>query len=442
MNKTYNRRTIDGRKFQFLALPGTNLFKFELVNTIGSNIERAVEKATGKNIYGLSHFIEHLGFRAPKDYTTEELMKLLKTEGTYNASTDHDRINYWFKTTSQKMPTAINLVCNYALNDLKNIPADEFETEKKVVYNEAKRYADDDQTMFYFNTVPALCGYHVEDNVLGIPETIDKFTLQDAIETKALFLKHGKMVINITYDPNVLNEHFIADEVNKELDRFEIPVDMMNKIPFPIELHDTMLAYPTVENVLLENASEQAMTSVCLDVIDNSGQVGPTNIVVARLVNNYLSRWADTSLTDIIREQHGLTYGVNFYDSNISFKPYTFFGCDVTRGDEELLMKLFKESINRTVNNFDKHLYYSLMEVQELKRTMRYVNLENFESLHWTALWYPNIIEKYADEFRHSIDEAFTLFDKNEYTYDNIVQYLKCVQDVVNNEYYSVVSNV
>ncbi len=82
MNKTFRRITQNGRRFQLLTLPGANLYKFEIINLYGANIEREIEKSLGTNVYGLSHFIEHLGFRAPKDFSTNTLMDLLKTEGT------------------------------------------------------------------------------------------------------------------------------------------------------------------------------------------------------------------------------------------------------------------------------------------------------------------------------------------------------------------------
>ena len=98
---------------------------------MGSNIEKVYENRHNKNVYGISHLVEHLSFRSPKDYTSEELLEKLKSEGTYNASTDHDRINYWFKTTTDRTKLAINLISNVALNNLSKISDEEFQIEKK-----------------------------------------------------------------------------------------------------------------------------------------------------------------------------------------------------------------------------------------------------------------------------------------------------------------------
>ena len=204
MARSYKQITQNNKTFNMLALPGTNFFKIELINMMGSNIERVYGEKFDKNVFGISHFIEHLAFRSPKDYTSPELLKHLKQDGTYNASTDYDRINYWFQTTMDRIDLGIKLIANIALNNLDRIPQDEFNTERKVVFNEAKRYADDDQTMFWFNSTKSLTGYTDEDNVIGIPETIDTFTQSDCIAIKNSFLQSAETIFNVTFDPTLL----------------------------------------------------------------------------------------------------------------------------------------------------------------------------------------------------------------------------------------------
>lgn len=101
--RTYKQIFSNGNTYNMLALPGTNYFKFQILNKMGSHIERSYNKKNNGNVYGISHFIEHLGFRNPKDYTTAELMTTLKNEGNYNASTDYDRIDYWFETSMDRV---------------------------------------------------------------------------------------------------------------------------------------------------------------------------------------------------------------------------------------------------------------------------------------------------------------------------------------------------
>lgn len=431
MNKTFKRINSNGREFQLLTLPGTNLYKFEVINLYGANIERVIEKGGGPNVYGLSHFIEHLGFRAPQDYSTNVLLDRLKTEGTYNASTDHDRINYWFKTTMEHVNIGTRLVCNFALNNLMRIPDDEFEIEKKVVYNEAKRYADDDQTMFYFNTTPTVCGYNKEDNIIGIPETIETFTLDQAVMLKKVFLANGRQLYNITYDPMVMTEDAVLSLVNAELDRFPLPI-RDSELDIVDDNYRELLRTPRVGHFTLESESEQAMTTLFMDNVRQSW--------TSQIANNYLGRYAtNTSLDDIIREQNGLTYGVGFYEDLVSYKPFTILSCDVSRGTEDRLMELFNESINKSVQGFTETEYNKLMKTARLKRTMRNVNQENYDTLFWMSLWYPNLIDANPDLFAENLDAAATYLDGEFATYEKIQEHLTRTQQLVNDEQWSLV---
>jgi len=431
MKKTFKQINRNGKTFNMLGLPNTNFFKFEIVNKYGSNIERIYQEQTGKNVYGISHFIEHLGFRSTKDFTTQELMKFLKNEGSYNASTSFDRIDYYFQTTMNRIDLGINLVCNYTLNPLDKISEEEFNIEKKVVINEAKRYADDSQTMFWFNSTPALCGYNVDDNIIGIPKTIETFTLKDCIEIKDIFLSSAENVYNVTFDSSVLTAIEVVEKIENELIRHK-PLGIskpLSKIDY-----NNALKSPKNVDVKLHNKSEQSMTLVNLDVV--------SNIVVADVGNSYLSSYAeDTSLDDIIREQNGLTYGIYLYTSNIAYKPYSSFGCDVSKGDEELLMKLFKESVNKSVDNWNDDTYIKLMKSRKLKRTISLLDQKNYDIWHERATWYPEIIEELKDVLSEDLDKAMDIMDSKISTKDSIGKYLELFRDKVNSKDFGKVTN-
>jgi len=436
MKKTFKRRTINGHNFQLLTLPGTDLFKFEVVNMFGAHIERVIEKSIYQNVYGISHFIEHLGFRATRDYTTEELMEMLKIHGSYNASTDHNRINYWFKTNTERAATAINLVCNYAFNDLTKISEEEFETEKKVVYNEAKRYADDDQTMFYFNMETTACGYHPEDNVIGIPETIDTFTLADAIEVKRIFLELGNrgcQTFNITYDPSVISEEEVIGLVEHELKTWTIETDD-DRLDNIFKDYINRLGQPCIGEFTIPNESEQAMTAIMMDVID-------TDIIAARLGNGFLTSYSKSSLNDLIREKNGLTYGVHLYEDTIAYYPYTLFACDVTRGTEDLMMSLFEQSINESADAFDEDEYNKLMDTIRLKRTLSFIDQQKYDAFHWMSIMYPYLVEKYKEWYENDLDDAYNKLELEVASYESIKNYIERVRSAVNTKTYSILTN-
>lgn len=430
--RTFKTIERNGKKFNILALPNTNFFKFEIINMYGSHIERIYKARTGKDVYGISHFIEHLGFRETKDYTTSELMKLLKNEGNYNASTDYDRINYWFQTTMHNTRLAIKLVCNIALNDLTKIPEDQFEIEKKVVFNEAKRYADDDQTMFYFNIVKSLCEYEEDDNVIGIPETIDGFTLEDAIAVKDIFLQTTNNVYNLTFDPTVLTEDEVLDMVESELSRFK----PLCKTPAVSQAeYDSVVVQPKKIKTTIVNDSEQFMTNLNFDIND-------VNPITAIYGNDYIGTYAeDVSLSDIIREQNGLTYGISFYSDIVSYKNYVSFSCDVTKGTEDLLMQLFDESINKVADIWSDDAHKNFIDANNLKRTMSLLDQKNYSSWHRIAAWHPEVIEAIKDVIAVDLDWGYAAMESKFATKEAIGAYLEKIRELVNTKDYGIVTN-
>ena len=431
MKKTYKIIKKNNKTFNMLALPGTNYFKFEIISKYGSHIERLYKKRYNKNVFGISHLIEHLSFKHPKDYDSKTLLKLLKNEGTYNASTDYHRINYWFQTTMDRIDLSIKLVANCALNTLKDVSDDEFETEKKVVYNEAKRYGDNAQTMFWFNVTRALTGYEKEDIIIGTPETISTLTKEDCIIVKDMFLSNAERIYNVTYDSTILTENEVIEKIENELQRHK-PLGIADKVTQ--KEYDSFIIEPKNITSKIDNESEQFMTMVNLDVVDNK--------FTAISGNNYLSTYAEgTSLNDIIREQNGLTYEISFWVEDISRKQYTCFGCDVSKGTEDLMMKLFKESINKSVDNWNDDTYEKYIKTKKLKRTMRLLNQKNYGYWHTIGTWNPELVEEFSDILAKDIDKSYDVIDNKYSSKEAIGEYIEKVRNVVNSGNYGKVTN-
>ncbi len=424
-NKTFKTVVKNGRRFNLMTLPDTNFFKFEVINKYGSNIERVIKSKTAKNLYGISHLIEHLGFKSSKDFTTEELLTISKNEGDCNASTSYDRINYWFKTTADNMDLAINFICNIAFNDLTMIDQKEFDTEKSVVYNEAKRAADDHQMMFHRNTTRCLVGYEDEDNTIGIPETIDRFTLEDAIAVKNIFLTNNQTSYNIIYDSNIICEDEVLNKIMNELDRFETP-----KKSSLIITHEEYLSHlnkPRVGKFKLESKSEQAMTNITLDAVENTLVSGATLYYLSNLAEN-------TSLDDLIRQKNGLSYGVQFYMNMIAYKPFASFICDVSVGKEEELLKLFKESINLSADAFSEEKYNNYMKTAKLKRIIGNLNLE----AHGIWFYYDYLnaldLDDVRDILANNMEDAYSYVEREIITYSKMKESMETIRTLVNND--------
>lgn len=424
-NKTFKTLTRNGSKFNLLSLPDTNFFKFEVINHYGSNIERVIKSKTSKNLYGISHLIEHLAFKSTKDYTSEEVLKIGKNEGVFNASTGYDRISYWFKSTAENTDLAIKFVCNVAFNDLTKVTEQEFAIEKDVVSNEAKRAQDEAQMMFYRNSIGTLVGYDSEDNTIGIPSTIDTFTLDDAIAVKNIFLSNNQNSYNIVYDNKLMSEDEVLTKVMRELSKYDTP----NKGSLVIthEEYAAHLKNPRTGQYKISSESKQAMTNITIDAVENTLVSGATLYYLESLAEN-------SSLDDVIRQQNGLTYGVQFFMNNISYTPYASFVCDVTIGDEEKLLELFKKSINLSAEEFDEGRYEDYMKTAKLKRVIQNLNLEAYDI--W--FYYDDLKASDLDEVRDilsvNVDDAYNYVESKIITYEKMKASMENIRTLVNSD--------
>ena len=429
MKRTLKQHKRNNITWNFLDLPNTDFFKFEIVNKMGSGIEKIYnERNPGKNIYGISHLIEHLSFRRTRDFTTSELNTLLRQKGTHNASTDENRINYWFQTTTDNIKTAIKLVVNIAQNNLDKIPEDEINIEKNVVFNEAKRYKDDDQTMFWLNSAGKLQGLDSNDNTISDPSIIEKFTIEDCINIKNSFLKNPDIVYNITYDSSKVDVEHIIEMIEAEISRHNIlDLDIEN---ITKEEYNKNLKLPLLESKKLDNESEQFMTYMLLDNVSNE--------IINECVDNYLMSLSKTSMNELIREQNGLTYGMNLYTSRTAGKLYTVFGCDVSRGTENQLMELLVESVKESSKNYTLEV---TLEIQKLKETMRFINQKNYNDWLYDATWNQHIIDDFKYELEQDLDNVNNLVREKYCTYDNIKQYINNFEKILTNKMYGIVTN-
>ncbi|MFW9626295.1 MAG: M16 family metallopeptidase [Sulfurospirillum sp.] len=398
MKKTFRTRTLNGTKFNFIALPDSKYFKFSITNSMGSNIERLYQEKVGKNVYGISHFVEHLAFKSTRDFTTEELTQLGKVKGNNNAGTTYDYIDYFFETSSSNSDLAIQIVCNTAFNDLSKLSQEEFDTEKMVILNEVKRYMDDDQMMFAYNCAQVACEYEEGDNILGLPEIIESFTLEDVRAIKNIFLHNEHLICNVIYDPLAMSEEELLEKITQEMLRFA-PQEK-SCLSIDTKAYKNCLKFPKQGHFKLENEAEQALTTLMFEANINAG--------LSDIVRAYFETFAeDTSLDDIIRQKNGLTYGIESYIETLSDKPYIFFSCDVSLGDEQKLMDFFSQSIHLSMDNFTPQKHQAFIEALVLKRIISNINMSNYESLFIMDRIDPSVWEPFYSILEQDIDEAF-----------------------------------
>jgi len=305
--------------------------------------------------------------------------------------------------------------------------------ERKVVFNESKRYHDDDQTMFYFNSIRTILGYEEGDNVIAFPEQVRTLELKDAQNIKDIFLHNDSHIFNVAYDNELVNEEEMLLKIENELKRFDSkPNGKLN-----ISNEDYKNGVSSVKEGLssIENESEQAMTMIAIDSVKN--------MFVSDAACQYLGQIADkTSLNYLIREKNGLTYGLHFGVFDLAYKNYVTFMCDVSKGTEDKMMQLFRESIDKSCKAWDTNRHKELIDTLDLKRTMRNLNQKEYAAWFKIAYHHPEFIKQYEEILKEDLDNIYNIIDEDVLTYKNIKDAIASINMAVQNNKYGIVTNI
>ncbi|MCD8477906.1 MAG: hypothetical protein LRY68_08440 [Sulfurospirillum sp.] len=78
-----------------------------------------------------------------------------------------------------------------------------------------------DQMMFAYNCALVACEYEEGDNILGLPEIIESFTLEDVRAIKNIFLHNEHLICNVIYDPLTVSEEELLKKITQEMLRFD-----------------------------------------------------------------------------------------------------------------------------------------------------------------------------------------------------------------------------
>lgn len=419
-----------GHKFSVVAIPDTEYFQYEFVCDVGADVERIFLQQTGRWVYGISHLIEHLSFKTPKDYSTEEFMHQLKSNGSYNAYTNYNEIVYYYSTRYEKFADAIKMTLNVALNDLGDVGNDEFTSEKNVVFNEIKRYHDDHQTIFRFKVTPTIFNLNEHDDILGDPNKLLNFTLADCIAIKGIFLNIAKPTHRITYDPTVMNLDEIVAKIKTEYKRLTSelmhPPVFLTRDDYDEGKKVTHILESGCIQTSISNQSEQQMINITIPFKQR-----PMSLV-AHQVAFYLGQMArETSLNDIIREQNGLTYGITFAPMDLYDKFMMYFSVDVPDDKFDLTIELFMKSIKQSVENFDEVAFKAMQDkykIMSLDANMNRRSALRYHTIIDDSPSWVNYEELYKTSIKDARNEVMNDWFKFEHFHDLMKELLAAIE--------------
>ena len=435
MNITFKTRTetneVGEFNIQMLALPNSDIFKIEILNNFGSNIEKLFQEKTGINVAGASHLLEHMSFKSPRDYSSDSLLNKLKKYGIRNAGTSFDELAYFYKTTTENHLFAINAIVNVAYNDLKRVTQSEFENERDVVINEIRRYHDDKQFMFELGIRAINTNNDIHSNILGDIEALQDLTLTDLQQFKHLYNNYPKKDINIIYDPTKCDIDYVIENIISEIRSLHTSEEPIFDLKEYFDTSTDLVPVGEYKNV---HDPKQSMMGITFDIEcdDDVRDVG--NIYLKELsINN--------SMFKKIRDEKGLTYGVNLYRDFYAGKKLTLFSVDVTPGKEDLLLNTLGEVFNNCSEEYNEDIFQDNIKTLILKDTLEKTNLLHYEKLFYMHINTPERFKVIKDAAAIDASVVYKTAMEMQVTSEKVKKYLKDIKDAFNAKKYILVRN-
>ncbi|MCF7906772.1 insulinase family protein [Patescibacteria group bacterium] len=180
---------------------GLKLIKVPLKNTktttvlvllpVGSRYE-------GPELYGASHFIEHLMFKGTKKRPNNlKIARVLDAIGAqFNAFTSKDHTGYWIKSAADKVETSFDLLSDMLFHSLFH--SKDFQQEKGVIVEEIKMYQEN--PLFYiedFFEQTLYNGHSLGRTISGRSTDVRKMKLSKLLNYKNKFYQPGQMVVAV-----------------------------------------------------------------------------------------------------------------------------------------------------------------------------------------------------------------------------------------------------
>ena len=354
---------------------------------------KAGSRWEGKEINGLSHFLEHMFFKGAKKYKNAKAVSeaIDSVGGEFNAFTGKEYAGYYVKVAAEQMELAMDVLSDMMLH--ANLAEEEIEKERGVILEEFNMYQDTPMYQVAWNYERAMFGDQpLGWDEIGTKDNIRRFSREDFVEYKEALYVPGNMVLclagAVKNDDVVAmaEKYFALEDKRRERDT----------VPFDGELVGG-------EKVNLQEKKTEQAHLVCgvrgLHAEHEDHYV--LKVLAAILGGNMSSR-----MFMAVREAKGLAYYIstgteNYMDTGTL---YTRAGVDTERIDD---------AVKAIIEEYDKIRYVEVPE-EELKKGKEFLKgkltlaLEDSENLAQMlsrhSLLYDEI-KTYADIAR-GIDEV------------------------------------
>ncbi len=251
-------------------------------------------------IWGISHFLEHMAFKGTKSYPTAALLadELVGLGVMYNAFTSKEYTGYYIKGAKRVFDKSLNIISEMTIEPV--IVDEEVEKERGTVIEELNMYEDSPQRKIfdYFEE----CLYQnkqVSQNIVGSKESLAGIHAKEIKEYREKYYRTGNAVISISgYIPTNLRELLTKEFSNLEKgENAYLPAVIEDRKQINLSYRETQQTHMAIgfPGLKFTDSEKDAAT-----------------VLSALLGGNMSSR-----MFKEIREKRGLAYYVNTYDDDL-----------------------------------------------------------------------------------------------------------------------------
>ncbi len=291
---------------------------------------RAGSRNEEKKINGMSHFLEHMVFKATKKWPNPKAMNQVidSVGGIYNAYTSQENTGFWVKLAKEHLGLGLEFLYQAVWQPL--LPALELEKERGVILEEIKMREDNPMVCVNDNFVSQIySSTPLGQRVIGPAENIKRLKRDEFYSYMKQWYQPKNMVLAIAGGMDGEVEKLV-EKVFKKMGESKISyTDQPKKLSFLQEK-------PRVE--VVNKAIQQA--HFCLGV--RSLERTHKDRYALGVLNTVLGGSTSSRLWDEIREKRGLVYYVRssaygFFETGYLM---TQAGCDVNKVDEAIKVTL------------------------------------------------------------------------------------------------------
>lgn len=253
---------------------------------------------------GISHFLEHMGFKGGKKYKTP--MAVSETidaiGGEFNAGTGKEYTMYYVRSASDNVKTALDVLSDMLL--CPSLKQTDIDREKGVIVEEINMYEDDPQSRVheYFENV-IYAGHSLARDIIGTKKTVQNLTRQNLLEYRKRNYLSGNMLVSIVGGIS----HKKAFELVSEFFNATKP----GKRPTKTQFNQSQTV---PQQKIITKKIEQAHSIIGFP----SYKLGSENRYVLGVLTAILGGGMSSRLFTEVREKRGLCYAISpSVDTNI-----------------------------------------------------------------------------------------------------------------------------